>query len=79
MTTFEILLVGVCIFLIGWCWSMARLLSAHHLWLDSVSSAIRQLQAVSQKQVSINAQNAEVRSILEEVNAALLKIVDDGK
>jgi hypothetical protein len=72
MTDFEILLTIVCVFLIGWCWFLQKVISV-------LQRAVVQLQGVAITQVAINAQNAEVRSILEDVNASLLKIVDDGK
>lgn len=72
MTEFEILLTIVCIFLIGWCWFLQKVISV-------LQRAVVGLQGVAINQIAINAQHAEVRSILEDVHVSLLKIVDDGK
>ena len=70
MTETEILLTIVCVFLVAWCWFLSKLIS-------TLQKAVVGLQGVAINQIAINAQNANVRSILEDVDASLKKIVGD--
>ncbi len=72
MTDTETFLMGVCICLVFWCWSLSRFLSV-------LQRAVLQLQAVAVNQVHINKKTAEVQDILEDVNASLKKIVEESK
>lgn len=70
MTETEILLTIVCVFLVAWCWFLSKLIA-------TLQKAVVGLQGVAINQIAINAQNANVRSILEDVDASLKKIVGD--
>jgi hypothetical protein len=72
MTTLEILLVLTCAALAGWCWFMQK-----HI-VDLQGDVIG-LQGVAINQIAINEQHAEVRSILNDVNASLIRIIGDEK
>lgn len=72
MTDIEILLTVACIFLVLWCLFLAHM-------IKTLQRAVMQLQGVAIDQFAINSKTAEVQSILEEVNASLLKIVESEK
>jgi len=71
MTETEILLTVVCVFLVAWCWFLSKLIA-------TLQKAVVGLQGVAINQIAINAQNANVRGLLEEVNESLAKIVREG-
>lgn len=71
MTETEILLTAVCVFLVAWCWFLSKLIA-------TLQKAVVGLQGVAINQIAINAQNANVRGLLEEVNESLAKIVREG-
>lgn len=71
MDDLELLLTAVCVFLVAWCRFLSKLIA-------TLQKAVVGLQGVAINQIAINAQNANVRGLLEEVNESLAKIVREG-
>lgn len=77
MDDLELLLTAACVFLVAWCFHMNRRLDAQRDCIARLQNIAMSLQGFANHQLTINSKTDEVQSILEDVNAALKKIVGD--